>query len=68
MGYKTKVRHSVVSSRVFFKKGFFGKVRSIVLILRSIRDDLTVEGDVVGEIIQALDDAVLSCSANPSVF
>jgi len=49
-----------------FKKGFFGKERSIVL--RRIGDDLTVEGDVVGEIIQALDDAGLSCSANPSAF
>ena len=66
MGYKTRVRHSVVSSRIFFKKGFFGKERSIVL--RSIGEDLTVEGDVIGEIIQALDDAVLSCSANPSAF
>jgi len=66
MGYKTKIVRTVTSSRVEFKKGFFGREYS--LVFRRIGDDLLVEGSFSKDVIQALDDAVLSCSSNPSAF
>jgi len=66
MGYKTKIIKTVASSRVEFKKGFLG--RQGYLIFRRIGDDLLVEGSFSKDIIQALDDAVLSCASNPAAF
>jgi len=66
MGYKTKVIRTIASSRVEFKKGLLG--RQYYLIFRRIGDDLLVEGPISKDIIQALDDAVLSCSSNPAAF
>ncbi|RLE73972.1 MAG: hypothetical protein DRJ56_08330, partial [Thermoprotei archaeon] len=65
-GYKVKVHRTVASSRVEFKKGMFGRQYSAVF--RRIGDDLLVEGAIPGDVVQMLDDAVLSCSSNPAAF